>query len=100
MLFDIPFLAVWNKIGELRQHQTNLNTGLKLAHVVIEIVKLVIKYYLEKVVSSANQKVGMNMILGLSHQFTQIEQSDIKAEQNQNDSSSQESHHTLFQKSN
>ena len=26
MLFDIPFLAVWNKIGEHRQHQTDLNT--------------------------------------------------------------------------
>ena len=26
MLFDIPFLADWNKIGEYRQHQTDLNT--------------------------------------------------------------------------
>ena len=26
MLFDIPFLADWNKIGEHRQHQTDLNT--------------------------------------------------------------------------
>ncbi len=25
MLFDIPFLADWNKIGEHRQHQTDLN---------------------------------------------------------------------------
>ena len=27
MLFDIPFLADWNKIGDFRQHQTDLNTA-------------------------------------------------------------------------
>jgi hypothetical protein len=26
MLFEIPFLADWNKIGDHRQHQTDLNT--------------------------------------------------------------------------
>eukprot|EP00804_Cyclotella_cryptica_P000873 CCRYP_001112-RA/>CCRYP_001112-RA protein AED:0.08 eAED:0.08 QI:0/-1/0/1/-1/0/1/0/100 len=26
MLFDIPFLADWNKIGDHRQHQTDHNT--------------------------------------------------------------------------
>ncbi len=26
MLFDIPFLADWNKIGGYRQHQTDYNT--------------------------------------------------------------------------
>ena len=26
MLFDIPFLADWNKIGDFRQHQTDRNT--------------------------------------------------------------------------
>jgi len=26
MPFDIPFLADWNKIGDYRQHQTDLNT--------------------------------------------------------------------------
>jgi hypothetical protein len=25
MLFDIPFIADWNKIGDYRQHQTDLN---------------------------------------------------------------------------
>ena len=29
MLFDIPFLANWNKIGDYRQRQTNLNTARK-----------------------------------------------------------------------
>jgi hypothetical protein len=27
MLFDIPFIANWNKIGDYRQHQTDLNTA-------------------------------------------------------------------------
>ena len=26
MLFDIPYIADWNKIGDYRQRQTNLNT--------------------------------------------------------------------------
>jgi hypothetical protein len=29
MLFDIPFLADWNKIGDYRQCQTDLNTARK-----------------------------------------------------------------------
>ncbi len=29
MLFDIPFIADWNKIGDYRQRQTNLNTAHK-----------------------------------------------------------------------
>ncbi len=29
MLFDIPFIADWNKIGEYRQRQTDLSTARK-----------------------------------------------------------------------
>ena len=29
MLFNIPFLADWNKIGDYRQHQTDINTKRK-----------------------------------------------------------------------
>jgi hypothetical protein len=29
MLFDIPFIADWNKIGDYRQHQTDLSTARK-----------------------------------------------------------------------
>jgi hypothetical protein len=29
MLFDIPFIADWNKIVDYRQHQTDLNTERK-----------------------------------------------------------------------
>jgi hypothetical protein len=27
MLFDIPFIANWNKIGDYREHQTDLSTA-------------------------------------------------------------------------
>jgi hypothetical protein len=43
--------------------------NVKIAHVVIGITKLVIKYFLEKMISSANQRVNMKVILGISHQF-------------------------------
>jgi hypothetical protein len=29
MLFNIPFIADWNKIGDYRQHQTNLSMARK-----------------------------------------------------------------------
>ncbi len=29
MLFDIPFIANWNKLGDCRQHQTDLNMASK-----------------------------------------------------------------------
>jgi hypothetical protein len=29
MLFDFPFIADWNKVGDYRQHQTDLNTAHK-----------------------------------------------------------------------
>ena len=40
--------------------------------------------FLETMVSSTNQKVGMRMILGISQQFTQMGQSEFNAEQNHN----------------
>ena len=57
----------------------------KIAHVVFGIIKLVIKYFLEKMVSSAKVKVGMKEILGQSHQFIRMELSGFNAEQNLND---------------
>jgi hypothetical protein len=72
MFVDIPFIAAWNKIGEHRQCHTNLNLEWRLNHIMIGLIKLMIKYFLEKMVSSANQKVGMKVILGLSHQFIQM----------------------------
>ena len=62
-----------------------LTQTMKIANVVIGTTKLVIKYFLEKMVSSANQRVGMNVILGLSQQFIQMGQLGFNAEQSQND---------------
>ena len=85
MLFDIPFLADWNKIGDHRQGQTDLNTDRENCSRRDGTTKLVIKYFLEKMVSSANQRVGMNVILGLSQQFIQMGQLGFNVEQSQND---------------
>ena len=54
--------------------------NVKIALAVIGITKLVIKYFLEKMLSSTNQKVGMRVILGLSHQFIQMGKSGFNVE--------------------
>ena len=69
----------------------------KITHAVIGNTTLVIKYFLGKKVSTANQKVGMKVILGLSHQFIQFGQPQFTAEQNWNARTFGESH--LFQRS-
>ena len=56
MLFDIPFLANWNKIGEHRQRQTDRNTEQENRSRHVWDHKLLIKYFLEKMVSSAKVK--------------------------------------------
>ena len=44
MLFDIPFIANWNKIGDYRQHQTDLSTARKNKKVSTMITKLVTEF--------------------------------------------------------
>jgi len=41
MLFDIPYIADWNKIGDYRQHQTYLNDKHENKNAWIMITKLV-----------------------------------------------------------
>ena len=84
MLFDIPSLADWKKIGDYRQRQTDLNTKHENKYAWSGIIKSVIKNCYRKMVS-ANQKAVMNVILGLSHLFTQMAQLGFNVEQNQND---------------
>jgi hypothetical protein len=74
------------------QHQINIVFANHSEEDVIGTKKLVIKYFLEEMVSSANLKVRINVILGLSHQFIQMGQSAFNMEQNQNDSTLGESH--------
>ncbi len=44
MLFDVPFIADWKQIGELRQSMTDRNNDNKYKNVSITITKLMIKY--------------------------------------------------------
>ena len=80
-----PSLLTGTKLETTGNAKQTLIQHVKIAHVVIGTTKLVIKYFLEKMVSSANQKVGMNVILGLSQQFIQMGQLGFNAEQSQND---------------
>jgi hypothetical protein len=53
MLFDIPFIADWKKIGKHRQQLKDLNTApLKRAGLIM-IIRLVRKYLYGTMVSSA-----------------------------------------------
>ena len=80
-----PSLQTGTKLENTGNAKQTLTQNVKIAHVVIGTTKLVIKYFLEKMVSSANQRVGMNVILGLSQQFIQMGQLGFNAEQSQND---------------
>jgi hypothetical protein len=44
MLFDIPFIADWQKIGEHRQQQQILTTPVRTKAKLIMIIRLVRKY--------------------------------------------------------
>jgi hypothetical protein len=74
MLFDIPFLADWLKIGEYRQKQMDNNTDREnSAHVDWDYQpgdKVLLCSV--KMVSSAKLKAGMKVILGQSCQFIRM----------------------------
>ena len=61
MLFDIPFLADWSKIGEYKQLQYGLGLSTRG-----------LMYLSLKTVSSAKAKDGMKVNLGQSHQLIQM----------------------------
>ena len=75
MLFDTPFLADWNKIGEHRQLQTNLNMEWENHSCRDCNLKVGDQVFLRKDGIIANQKVGMRVILRLSQWFIQMGQS-------------------------
>ncbi len=72
MLFDILFLADWDIIGEHRKRQTDRNTERENCSRRDWDFKVGDQVLLKKMVSSAKVKVGMKVILGLSHQFIQM----------------------------
>jgi hypothetical protein len=45
MLFVIPFIANWNKIGDYRQRQTDLSTHAKIPSKLTMITKLSVKFW-------------------------------------------------------
>ena len=64
-----PFLLTGTKLEIAGNARQTSMQNVKIAHVVIGTTKLLMQYLLEKMVSSANQKVSMTVILGLSHRF-------------------------------
>eukprot|EP00804_Cyclotella_cryptica_P020535 CCRYP_003389-RB/>CCRYP_003389-RB protein AED:0.06 eAED:0.06 QI:87/-1/1/1/-1/0/1/70/125 len=74
MLFDVPFIADWSKIGEYRQKQTNRNTQRGNNSQVHWDYQSGDKVLCIKTVYSAKQKVGMKVILGPSRQFIRMAQ--------------------------
>jgi hypothetical protein len=64
MLFDVLFIADWQKIGEHRQQLTNHNNALKTMVGLVMITKMVRKCCYEKKVSSAMKSPGIRKSLG------------------------------------
>ena len=85
MLFHIPYIADWNKIGDYRQCQTDFNTKREKVHGLIMIIKLLENYLYGKMVSSTKWRASMTVNHGQSHQFIQMAQSGLNAEANWKD---------------
>jgi hypothetical protein len=85
MLFGILFIAGWNKIGDYRQRQTNLDTACKNSKQVNYDYKVGNKVLLTQQVSSAKQKAHIAKSHGLSQQFIQMDLSGFDAEHNWKD---------------
>ncbi len=75
MLFDIPFIADWQKIREYRQQLTDLSNAHENKAELTMIIKLVRKYCYGKKVSSAILSPGGIRSLGSLRQSIQLEQS-------------------------
>jgi hypothetical protein len=85
MLFDILFIANWNKIGDFRQRQTYLNTAHKNSKQVDYDYKVADKVLLtqEGILDKAESPHSKSH--GLSRQFIQMELSGFNAEHNWKD---------------
>jgi hypothetical protein len=85
MLFDIPFIADWQKIGEYRQQLTDLSNARENEGRLTMIIKLVRKYCYRKKVSFALLSPGSIRSLGSIQQSIQMEQSRFTAEKSRKD---------------
>ncbi len=80
MLFDIPFIADWKKIGEHRQRLTDLNTAHENKSELIMITKLATKYLYGMKVYSAKHSPYGRKTHGQSRQSIRMEQSRFNTE--------------------
>jgi hypothetical protein len=80
MLFDIPFVADWRKIGERTQSLTDRGNQCKNAKRIDYDYKVRDKVLVINKVSSAKQSPHMAKSHGLSLQFIQMELSGFNAE--------------------
>jgi hypothetical protein len=83
MLFDIPYIADWNKIGDYRQCQTDLNTSRESKQHVDYDYKVGDRVLVWKDGILCKTEVGMTVNHGPSRQFIRMEQSGLNAEPNQ-----------------
>ncbi len=93
MLFDIPFMADWHKIGEQRQSLTNRGNQRKNAKCIDYDYKVGDKILVINEVSSAKQSPATAKSYGLSQQFIQMEISGFNMEPEQNNLVSGEYNH-------
>ncbi len=93
MLFDIPFVADWNKIGEQMQSLTDRGNQRKNAKHFDYNFKVGDKVLLIKKVSSAKQSPHTAKSHGLSLQIIRMELSGFNAEPERDNLVSQEYNH-------
>ncbi len=86
MLFDIPFIADWQKIGEFGQQLTDLLSNARENKGRIDYdYELVRKYCYGKKVSSAMLSPGGIKSLGSLRKSIQMEQSQFNVEKSRKD---------------
>jgi hypothetical protein len=68
-----PPLSTGTKFENTGNAKLTTTQNRKVTHIMLGIIKLVIKYFLEKMVFFAKVKVSMKVILGLACQFILME---------------------------
>jgi hypothetical protein len=82
MLFNIPFIANWNKIGDYRQRLTDLSTAHKNNKQINYDYKVGNKVLVTQEGILCKQKAHTAKSHGLSPQFIQMRLSGFNAEHN------------------
>ncbi len=84
MIFDIPFIANWNKIRDYRQHQTDLSTARENKKRVDYDYKVSDRILVVQDGILQKHKAHMARSHGLYQRFIQMELSGFNTEQNWN----------------